>query len=154
LERVYDASFDRVYAIGYAAAGNHADAEDIAAEAYERAVRRIGTFRGSEEQMVHWIYGIARNVVHEYRRDRERTHQSLGDDDFEADAATPAELAESGMEAERLLASLPAAQREVMRLRLAGLKLREIAEVVGKAEGTVKALQFAAVKRLRREAGL
>jgi DNA-directed RNA polymerase specialized sigma24 family protein len=30
---------------------------------------------------------------------------------------------------------------------------KEIDEVLGKAEGTVKALQFAALKRLRKEAG-
>lgn len=152
LERVYDASFDNVYAIAYAATGNHADSEDITGETYERALRKIATFQGTEDRMVLWIYGIARNVIREYRRDRHRNLQRLGDDDVEDFTASPAAEAESGIETERLLQSLPEAQREVLALRLAGLKLREIAEQLGKAEGTVKALQFAALKRLRKVA--
>lgn len=152
LERVYDASFDRVYALAHAATGNAADAEDITAETYERAIRKVSTFSGPEERMVSWIYGIARNVVHEYHRDRDRKHEALPENEFEGAAVWPAEEAESAMEAERLLLLLPRAQREVLALRLAGLKLREIAVVLDKAEGTVKALQFAAVKQLRKVA--
>ncbi len=35
-------------------------------------------------------------------------------------------------------------------MRLAGYKIREIAQALGKAEGTVKALQFAAMRNLRK----
>ena len=153
LERVYDSSFDKVYALAYAAAGNRTDADDITAETYERAVRNIRSYRGSADRLVSWIYGIARNVVREYRRDRERGHQTLADDQIGPHSPSPADQVESSVEARRLLNLLSPAQGEVLRLRLAGMSSKEIAEVLGKAEGTVKALQFAALKRLRKEAG-
>jgi len=152
IARAYDASFETVYAIAYAAAGNAADAEDMTAETYERVVRKVRSFRGGEDYLLRWIYGIARNVVREYRRDRERRHLRLGDNDPVSTETTPADLAQSGMETSRLLGTLTPAQREVVTLRLAGLKVSEIAIAVGKAEGTVKALHFAALKRLRKAA--
>ncbi len=53
----------------------------------------------------------------------------------------------------RALYCLPVAQREVLQLRLAGLKVREIAAFLGKAQGTVKALQHSALKNLRKAVG-
>jgi RNA polymerase sigma-70 factor (ECF subfamily) len=155
LEHVYDSSFDHVYALAYASTGNRTDADDVTAETYERAVRNIRSYRGSSDRLVFWIYGIARNVVREYRRDRERQHAPLVDDnDGGLSSPSPADQAESGIEAQRLLSLLTPAQGEVLRLRLAGLSSKEIAEVLGKAEGTVKALQFAGLKRLRKETRL
>jgi DNA-directed RNA polymerase specialized sigma24 family protein len=37
----------------------------------------------------------------------------------------------------------------VISLRLAGFTVREMAEILDKAEGTIKSLQFAALARLR-----
>ena len=152
IARAYDASFESVYAMAYAAAGNAADAEDLTAETYERVVRRARLFRGDEERLAAWIYGIARNVIREYRRERARRYLQLGDEDGVSAEREPADVAQSGMETSRLLATLTPAQREVVTLRLAGMRVSEIAAAVGKAEGTVKALHFAAMKRLRKVA--
>jgi RNA polymerase sigma-70 factor (ECF subfamily) len=48
-----------------------------------------------------------------------------------------------------LLAHLPADQRRIVELRLAGLTGVEIARALGRSEGAVKMLQFRAVARLR-----
>jgi RNA polymerase sigma-70 factor (ECF subfamily) len=152
IARAYDTSFETVYAMAYSASGNSTDAEDLTAETYERAVRRAREFRGDEERLARWIYGIARNVIREYRRDPGRRHLRLDDEDGMSAAPGPADLTQSGMETSRLLATLTPAQREVVTLRLAGLTVAEVARAVGKAEGTVKALHFAAMKRLRKVA--
>src|SRR5690349_2250461 len=44
------------------------DAEDIAAEAWLTAARRVGDFRGDRCDFGGWLFGIARNVRR--RRDR------------------------------------------------------------------------------------
>lgn len=149
-EHFYDATFDRVYRMTFASLGNRTDAEDATAETYERALRNIARFRGDDEQLSAWLYGIARNVVREYRRDRDRLHQPLPDGDHVDIADEQQTIRESNPDITRALYRLPAAQREVLELRLAGLKVREIAGYLGKAEGTVKALQHSAMKNVRK----
>jgi RNA polymerase sigma-70 factor (ECF subfamily) len=152
LEQLYDSTFDAVYALALASTGNHADAEDITAETYERAIRAIRSYRGDGAGINSWIYGIARNVVREQRRKHARTDELVDTYDVEG-AASPAESVVAAMEAEQLLRHVTPAQREVLLLRMSGLKLREIAAALGKAEGTVKALQFQALQRLREVSG-
>ena len=152
-EYVYDATFDRVYRMTFASLGNRTDAEDATAETYERALRSIARFRGDDEQMTAWLYGIARNVVREFRRDRDRSHQPLPEGDHDDIADDHQSIQESNPDIARALYRLPVAQREVLELRLAGLKVREVADFLGKAEGTVKALQHAAVKNVRKAVG-
>jgi RNA polymerase sigma-70 factor, ECF subfamily len=152
-EYVYDATFDRVYRMAFASLANRADAEDATAETYERALRSIARFRGDDEQMTAWLYGIARNVVREYRRDRDRKHQPLPEGELDDIPDTQQEIDEINPDLALALYRLPAAQREVLELRLAGLKVREVAAFLGKAEGTVKALQHAAITNLRKAVG-
>lgn len=149
----YDATFDRVYRMTYASLGNRADAEDATAETYERALRGIARFRGDDEQMSAWLYGIARNVVREVRRDRDRSHEPLPEGDHNDIVDAQQEIDTISPDLARALYRLPVAQREVLQLRLAGLKVREIAAFLGKAEGTVKALQHSALKNLRKAVG-
>ncbi|HEX5148635.1 MAG TPA: sigma-70 family RNA polymerase sigma factor, partial [Candidatus Limnocylindrales bacterium] len=55
----------------------------------------------------------------------------------------------------RALAGLTDEQRETIELRFfAGLSAREVAEAMGKQEGTVRGLQFRAIASLRRSLGL
>jgi RNA polymerase sigma-70 factor, ECF subfamily len=146
--RVYDATVDRVYRLALAALHNHADADDVTAETFERALRSMPRFRGDEEQMTHWIFGIARNVVREYRRDRDRHHQPLPDAACLEVPEAPAEEL-SDMDVSHAVRRLAPAQREVLELRLSGLKIREVSTILGKPEGTVKALQHAAIRNVR-----
>lgn len=150
---IYDATFDRVYRMAYASLGNRADAEDATAETYERALRKIARFQGDDAHVTAWLYGIARNVVREFRRDRDRGHEPLPEGDHFDIADAQQEIDSIGPDVARALYRLPMAQREVLQLRLAGLKVREIADFLGKAEGTVKALQHTALKNVRKAVG-
>jgi RNA polymerase sigma-70 factor (ECF subfamily) len=96
--------------------------------------------------LIVWLIRIARNVAHEQLRDRASTQT------VELSPEVADRLVDETANPERAtidLGLLTPAQRDVMALRLAGFKIREIAATLGKAEGTVKALQFAAAKRLR-----
>lgn len=150
---IYDATFDRVYRMAYASLGNRSDAEDATAETYERALRKIARFRGDDDHLTAWLYGIARNVVREFRRDRDRNHEPLPEGDHNDIADTQQEIDSISPDVARALYRLPVAQREVLELRLAGLKVREVAAFLGKAEGTVKALQHSALKNVRKAVG-
>ena len=116
---------------------------------------RLPAFEGTEEQFRSWVFTIAyRRVVDEWRT-RARRDTAV--------AAPPAvrsraPLAEDGALArlgdERvaaLLATLTPDQRHVVALRVvADLSLEQVAELLGKPVGAVKALQHRALAALRR----
>jgi RNA polymerase sigma factor (sigma-70 family) len=126
-------------------------AEDLTATVFERAFRRIDTFRGSSFRA--WLFRIAHNAVTDHYRRRRRNviswqPEMSGPDD----APSPEEEAiatEQRAQIETLLTGLTDDQRRVVELRLSGLTGAEIAEVVDRSPNAVKMLQFRALERMR-----
>jgi RNA polymerase sigma-70 factor, ECF subfamily len=152
MAELYEATFDHIYAYARGMFRTTQDAEDVTSETYLRALRGLRSYQSGDVPIVVWLLRIARNVAMEHLRTKLR-HQSepITTNVIEAVAdPTPDETTEDLPD---MLAALTPAQREVIVLRLAGFKLREIAQSLGKAEGTIKALQFAALRNLRKVAG-
>ena len=133
-----------------------ADPADLTSEVFLAVFTGIGRFSGSEAQLRSWVFTIAhRRVVDQWRR--QGRHPGLSPYEPEDDLRT-APSAESGalvaLGEERvhaLLATLTEEQREVMTLRILGdLTVEQVAEVVGRRTGAVKALQRRALASLRR----
>jgi RNA polymerase sigma-70 factor (ECF subfamily) len=148
-----------VYRVAYQFAGNHHDAEDIAQEVFIKIYRSLDRFR-QDAQLTSWMYRIVMNACIDHRR-RSRTTAITGSGD-EADyrmlnapeeTPGPEERAYAGEIGEVLeveIGRLPKGQRIVFVMRhYQGMKLCEIAEALGLAEGTVKRQLHAAVHRLR-----
>jgi RNA polymerase sigma-70 factor (ECF subfamily) len=135
-----------------AATRNREDAEDITAETYERALRSLPKYESRDIPITAWLIRIAQNVQREHRNKRARW-RVVDIAACEVEGLPSPEAVVSDVHGiEELLSGLTPAQREVLTLRLAGLKVREIAAIQGRAEGTVKALQFAAIRKMRRAA--
>jgi len=153
-EALYDRYADRVLRYCRFRIENLTDAEDTAAHILARAYSGFppdqrSTFRA-------WLFTIAHHaVVDFYRRQGSRpaTRPLDGSEEHLTDpASTPEELAlqhEDRLTLRRALATLNEDQRQVVELRLAGLKGAEIATVVGRSHNAVKMLQFRALRRLR-----
>jgi RNA polymerase sigma factor (sigma-70 family) len=75
--------------------------------------------------------------------------EALAVADNRPSAETIAEQAEGDLQVSTLLARLPADQRRVVELRLAGLTGVEIARVLGRTHGSVKKQQTRALAKLR-----
>lgn len=148
-EGLYDRTFYAVYRYVYRASRNPTDAEDLTSETYERALRNLPRFHGRDDDLDRWIFGIARNVLREWWRNRDRLLAPLTQDQEQSLAG---DVTPSQPDLSPIIQKLTPMQREVLEMRLAGLKVREIAAILGKAEGTVKALQFAALRNLRKAA--
>jgi RNA polymerase sigma-70 factor, ECF subfamily len=148
-----------VYRVAYQFAGNHHDAEDIAQEVFIKVFRSLDRFR-QDAQLSSWMYRIVMNACIDHRR----RHAPAGAAPFGEEAEKkmlntpeerpgPEERAYAGEVGEALaaeIARLPPGQRIVFVMRHhQGLKLCEIAEALGIAEGTVKRQLHAAVHRLR-----
>lgn len=134
---------------------NDEDAEDVVQDAYLRAVRFFGGFRGGDSKA--WLLTIVRNAVYSRPRGRlqgatiafdEEIHdvkdEAPGPEGLLLQQASRRALAEA-------LEELPVEFREALVLReLEGLSYKEMAEVTQVPIGTVMSRLARARKRLRR----
>lgn len=147
--------------------GHRGAAEDATQEVFLKVVRSVERYEPSSKVRT-WIFAIARNhCIDELRKAKFRKTESLdqplaGMDEGGATlgsriAAPGVADPDRGAESERLrsrlvqaLATLPEEQREVFVMReQAGLPFKDIAEVVGAPENTVKSRMRYALQGLR-----
>lgn len=153
---LYRRHFDNVYRYVAFQLGNSSEAEDITAEVFLRAYRAIGGYKARGVPLSAWLFRIAHNCVIDYRR-RLRPSVPLDMVSELCDKSKPNELLEERLAREELssaLQQLTEAQRQVLALKFgAGLCNAEVARVMGKSEGAIKALQHAGLESLRRKLG-
>jgi RNA polymerase sigma-70 factor, ECF subfamily len=125
-------------------ARNAADAEDAVQEAWLRAVRGLGDFRG-DSALRTWLIGIAIRCALEIGRRR----RALTDPDPKAPDQAPSPAVR--LDLEHAIASLAGGYREVVVLHdVYGYTHAEIGELLGIDEGTSKSQLSRARQALRR----
>ncbi len=129
-------------------------AKDATQEVLMRAFAKRSTWKSGSNALA-WLCGIALNVVRESKR-REQRQGRAGGSSAEQVARTIESEAEDLPDAEQLgklmeaVDQLPTRQREAIACRyLRRMTVRETAQVMGCAEGTVKSAVSAALERLR-----
>lgn len=133
------------------------EAEDLTNAIFEKAFAAIGRYRPTPAQFSTWLYTIAQNAIIDHYRKRRLPLV----DDAEAQLSMVTDPAEgpeeSALAAERreelyqAILLLTPEQRVVVGCRFFfNLPVHEVAEMMGKTEGAVKALQFRALDQLRR----
>lgn len=139
-------------------------AEDIVQDVFVRIVHNVETFK-AESRFTTWAYTIARNLCIDHLRKRvHRRHPSLDAPISEEGGSTLMDaVAGRGEGADRsainrqlqehlrsAVEALPDDQREVFLLRqVSDLPFKEIAEIVGVGENTVKSRMRYALERLQ-----
>lgn len=158
LEAIYRSLAPAV--LGYVRAQGAVEPEDVTGEVFEAVVRRLGDFRGDERAFRSWVFSIAhRRVMDERRRLSRRrdraeppeilvgplAHRGAGDAEAEA-----MDQLGTGW-ALRIVASLTEDQRAVLLLRvIADLSVEDVARLLGRTPGAVKALQRRGIAALAR----
>jgi RNA polymerase sigma-70 factor, ECF subfamily len=156
LGMLYDQYIDRIYAYIYHRVGQADLAEDLTAQVFMRMLEAVRTGHGWQTSFSGWLYRIAHNlVIDHYRRRGRATFVDIEDAaPMQAHSGNPVESTESQFERQRLrqaLAELTEEQAQVISLRfLEDLSIAEVAVIMQKTEGAVKALQYRAVLALRR----
>jgi RNA polymerase sigma-70 factor (ECF subfamily) len=156
LGALYDRYVDRIYNYIYHRVGQVDLAEDLTAQVFARMLEAIREGRAWRTSFSGWIYRIAHNLVIDYYRRRGRAAFVELEEatPIVADEADPVRRAEARLESEHLraaLTKLTEEQAEVIALRfLDELSIAEVAFMMNKTEGAIKALQYRAVLALRR----
>ncbi|MCW2541419.1 MAG: putative polymerase sigma factor [Frankiales bacterium] len=152
--QLYDHYVDPVYRFIYYRVNDRGLAEDFTSETFLRALRRISGINYQGRDIGAWFMTIARNIVFDHSKSA-RYRFELSTADFpepnEREPSTESTVL-AQLSNERLLQAvnrLGEDQKECIVLRfLSGLSVAETAEVMGKNDGAIKALQHRAVKRL------
>jgi len=151
--QIYEEHFDKIYRYLALRIGNETEAEDMTQQVFLNALQSISSFRWKGVPFSAWLFRIAHNQAVDYFRKRKRTAVPL-DESLASNDNTPQRLAEHKLDIEQLLSAtkqLTEAQREVISLRFTSeLSIAEVAKVMGKSQGAVKALQHSAIVALRR----
>jgi RNA polymerase sigma-70 factor (ECF subfamily) len=134
----------RVFGVALRMLGNRAEAEEVAQEAFVRAHRALGDFRG-DAKLSTWLFAITSRLCLNRLASGERRLVRQGEDALLrlSDAGPRPDAALERRELEtalgRAIAELPEDRRIVVMLRdLEGLSYEEIAEVLELELGTVR----------------
>jgi RNA polymerase sigma-70 factor (ECF subfamily) len=131
-----------------------ADAEDIAAEAWLTAARRVADFEGDRHDFAGWLFGIARNVS----RGRARTSSRRRTTPLEPDLlevvaggdGDPASRIAGEDRARRLVASLPEREAQVVAcIDVVGLDVASTSRALGIGATAVRVAHHRGLRRLR-----
>ena len=149
---LYERTFPRVY--GYVASllRDRAAAEDVTAQAFERAYRKRRTYRPARGSIDAWLFGIARNAALDELRKRKR-RATLEAEPEDTGSAPPEDQAELALRRETVraaLASLDGQERDLIALKFAGgLSNGEIARVLRLSESNVGTRLHRTITKLR-----
>ncbi len=153
---LYGQHVDRIYNFIYHRVGNAADAEDLTARTFYRALLSMSSYVDRGAPFSAWLYRIAHNLVANWHRDRVR-HETVSLDSPDVGLATDG--SQEGTAARMLTNEMVAAavgqldpdRRDLLVLKFHGLSNAEIAEVLGRTEGAVKSLYHRTLVDLRDE---
>ena len=151
---LYDHYVTMVHRYVYHRVGDRATAEDVTSETFVRALRRIDSLSFQGRDVGAWLVTIARNIIRDHVKSSRYRLEVATADMRDADLTTdgPEDAVVQHLTNQQLLAcvkELGSEQQECIVLRfLHGLSVSETAEIMGKKDGAIKALQHRAVRRL------
>ena len=143
----------RIFSLATRMAGSPETGEDLLQEIFLQAYRKIGGFKG-DSAVGTWLYRLALNHCLDFVRSRQakmdKATATLDDEGFSPAPPARRESPAERIDLERAIEQLPPGCREVFVLHdVEGYEHREIAAMLGIAEGTSKSQVFKARTKLR-----
>ena len=150
---LYERAFPRVYAYVASLLRDRGAAEDVTAQAFERAYRKRRSYRPAKGTPEAWLFGIARNAALDELRRRGRS-AALAAEPADLHAVAPEDQADFTLRREAVraaLAELPGGERDLLALKFAGgLSNTEIARVLGTSESNAGTRLHRTITKLRK----
>ncbi len=149
----------RIYNYHYRHTTNTVEAEDLTSRTFYRALRSIAAYRDRGVSFQAWLFRIAHNLVVNWYRDQSRQQLvalEYVSDKLLAESSDPHNDLIQQEEQEALLRhieALPEERKTLLILKFTEqMSNREIAGVLGKSEGAIKALYHRTLRSLRANA--
>jgi RNA polymerase sigma-70 factor (ECF subfamily) len=157
--RLYEEYFDKIYRYIVIKIGDTLEAEDITQQVFVNALQSISSFKWQGIPFSAWLYRIAHNQVVDHLRKKTKRPATYGDEPIDIISGDrkdmdPQKITEHNLRIEQVMVAtkeLTEAQREVISLRFTSdMSTAEVARIMGKSEGAIKALQHSAILALRK----
>lgn len=153
---LYDHYFPKIYNYIYHRVQNTQLAEDLVSETFYKALSNIKKFHWQDRTFACWLYTIARNqVIDQFRKQKPVLIDDSKGEMTEPEVNSPEEKVLRDITTEEIfevIKTLSPDQQDALLLRFyEDLKIKEIALVLNKNEGAVKALLFRGLKSLRKK---
>ena len=156
--KIVDANKQRMFTVARSVILDASLAEDVVQESFIKAYRALPEFRG-DSRLSTWLFRITYLTAIDMKRKQVR-HLKLATDapfDEQVIDESSSDRGEHALEAQQMqhqidiaLTKLSAFELTVFTLRhMQNFKLREIARVVDRSEGTVKNILFRAIRKMR-----
>ncbi|MCL4263832.1 MAG: sigma-70 family RNA polymerase sigma factor [Anaerolineae bacterium] len=151
---IYERFYDLIHNYIYLRIFDEAITQDLTAEVFVRMVAHIDKFTYRKQTILAWLYVIARNLVADHYRTNNHTTPLALNEQEPVISPAPLELVEAKLTQAQLAATLgqlTEEQRLVIIFKFVeGHSNHEIARLLGKSEGAVKALQYRALAAMQR----
>ena len=163
--QLYDQYYPKIFGYVLRRSANIEAAQDITSETFLKALGKLWQFQWRNVPFSSWLYKIAANETNQYFRKaeyrksvsleelQERGLELLSSHDPEGELIEAQEKLKQHqdfLEIQKKIVQLPAKYQEVIALRFFEKKqINEIAEILGKREGTIKSLLHRALDKLR-----
>ena len=163
--KLYDQYYPKIFGYVLRRSANLEAAQDITSETFLKALGKLWQFQWRNVSFSSWLYKIATNEISQYFRKaeyrksvsleelQERGLELLSPHDPESELIEAQEKLKQHqdfLEIQEKISRLSAKYQEVIALRFFENKqINEIAEILGKREGTIKSLLHRAVEKLR-----
>lgn len=163
---LYERNYDQIFAYVLRRTANAQIAQDITAETFFKALKGFHGFKWQNVPFSAWLYRIALNEINMWLRKgiykassldglKEKGFEPFSDEDMEEElikAQQQVERHEQYLAVQEKLELLPAKYRQVISLRFfADKQIGEIAQILGKPEGTVKSLLHRGLEKIKKE---
>ena len=154
LAALYDEYYDKIARYCFVRIGDRAEAEDLAGEAFLKALQSLDSYKERGIPVHAWLFKIAHNLVVDYLRQAAKRKTVPIDTVQVVAEENPQATVETKMELERVakaLDQLTPTQRQVIELRFFGeLTSEEAGRILNKSSGAVREMQSSAIKQLRK----
>ncbi len=154
--RLYDIFIDPIYRYIYYRV-NSSDAEDLVETVFLKVWENIRQYKSKKKSFSAWVFRIAHNLVVDYYRaakDRnfEELDMQIADQDRQHNPIKTVQNILDNQTLKIALRKLKKPYRDLVVYKFINeLSNKEIAEILGKSEGSLRILQFRALKALKKE---
>jgi len=158
--KLYDKYYSQIFGYILKRVANLDIAQDVCSETFLKALKNIWKFRWKNISLSFWLYRIANNEIANFFRKRKHKLVSLEKIPEPIDDSNPKiELIEAEdrlkmhrdfLEIQEKISELEIKYQEVITLRFFEKKqIKEIAEILGKKDGTIKSLLHRGIEKLK-----